>query len=74
MRLHAMGNRSYQNGFRVTLHERMLELPMTWRKPRMVFVNSMSDMFHDQVPLVFIRRVFSVMAASPQHVFQMLTK
>jgi protein gp37 len=73
-RLHAMGNRSYQNGFRVTLHERMLELPMTWRKPRMVFVNSMSDMFHDQVPLSFIRRVFDVMAASPQHVFQMLTK
>ena len=74
MRLHAMGNRSYLNGFRVTLHERMLELPMTWRKPRMVFVNSMSDMFHDQVPLSFIHRVFDVMAASPQHVFQMLTK
>jgi protein gp37 len=52
----------------------MLELPMTWRKPRMVFVNSMSDMFHEDVPLSFIRRVFDVIAACPQHVFQMLTK
>jgi protein gp37 len=74
VRLQAMGNPSYKNGFEVTLQERALGLPLSWRKPRMVFVNSMSDMFLDRVPLSYIRRVFAVMAACPQHVFQMLTK
>lgn len=73
-RLQAMGNPRYQNGFRVTLHDDVLELPYTWRSPRLVFVNSMSDLFHPDVPLPFIRRVFGVMKDCPQHTFQVLTK
>jgi protein gp37 len=74
LRLQAMGNRRYRNGFNVTLHEDVLGLPKTWKAARTVFVNSMSDLFHDEVPLDFIRRVFHAMSACPQHTFQVLTK
>ncbi len=73
-RLHAMGNRRYANGFKVTLHPDLIDTPKRWREPRTVFVNSMSDLFHEQVPLGFIRRVFDTMASCPQHTFQVLTK
>jgi protein gp37 len=73
-RLCAMGQDRYRNGFQVTLHEDLLALPLRWRQPRLVFVNSMSDLFHEDVPLDFIRRVFVTMAACPQHTFQVLTK
>jgi protein gp37 len=73
-RLKAMGVERYSNGFAVTLHEDLVELPLNWKQPRLVFVNSMSDLFHDDVPLDFIQRVFSVMARCPQHTFQVLTK
>jgi protein gp37 len=73
-RLQAMGAARYRNGFRVTLHEDLIELPRMWRQPRLVFVNSMSDLFQEQVPLAFIQRVFATMAACPQHTFQVLTK
>jgi len=73
-RLKAMGHARYSNGFAVTLHEDVVELPLRWKKPQTVFVNSMSDLFHPQVPLDFIRRVFEVMAAAQQHRFQILTK
>lgn len=73
-RLHAMGNARYANGFKVTLHEDLVELPRRFRQPRVIFVNSMSDLFHEKIPVEFIRRVFATMQASPQHVFQVLTK
>lgn len=73
-RLQAMGQERYRNGFQVTLHEDLVELPKQWKQPRLVFVNSMSDLFHEDVPLDFIQRVFSVMVACPQHTFQILTK
>jgi protein gp37 len=74
LRLQAMGNPNYRNGFNLTLHEHMLDVPMTWKKPRMVFVNSMSDLFHTHVPFSFIDRVFDTMRSCPQHTFQVLTK
>lgn len=74
LRLKAMGNTRYRNGFGITLHHDLLDLPKRWRKPRRVFVNSMSDLFHEQVPLEFIRLVFATMEACPQHTFQVLTK
>ncbi len=73
-RLQAMGVERYRNGFKVALHEDLLDAPRTWRLPRLVFVNSMSDLFHEDVPLEFIRRVFSTMIATPQHTYQILTK
>ena len=73
-RLKAMGVPTYRNAFDVTLHPHVLERPLHWRRPRRVFVNSMSDLFHEEVPEDFIRSVFSVMARAPQHVFQILTK
>lgn len=73
-RLEAEGNPRYRNGFRVTLHHDLLWLPVTWRKPRLVFVNSMSDLFHELVPVEFIGRVFEVMQRCSGHVFQVLTK
>jgi protein gp37 len=73
-RLQGMGQARYRNGFRVTLHPDLLALPMRWRKPRRVFVNSMGDLFHERVPLSFLRDVFDVMARAPQHRFQLLTK
>lgn len=74
LRLKAMGQRNYANGFDVTLHEHMLDKPLTWRKPQIVFVNSMSDLFHENVPTEFIQRVFAVMREASWHVFQVLTK
>jgi len=74
LRLRAMGNHRYRNGFRVTLHEDALDLPRTWKTPRRIFVNSMSDLFHPAVPLWFIRRVFKTMEECPHHTFQVLTK
>ena len=73
-RLQAMGQSNYRNGFTLTLHPHMLEMPLHWRQPRMIFVNSMSDLFHQDVPLEFIRRVFAVMRQATQHQFQILTK
>jgi protein gp37 len=73
-RLQLMGNRRYKNGFRLTLHEDAIHLPRSWRNGRMIFVNSMSDLFHRDVPLEFIQRVFQTMRECPQHVFQILTK
>ena len=73
-RLQAMGSVRYRNGFAVTLHPDALDLPQRWRQPRMIFVNSMSDLFHEHVPLEFIQRVFATMRACPQHTFQVLTK
>ncbi len=73
-RLQAMGQPNYRRGFRLTRHPHMLEVPMRWRQPRMIFVNSMSDLFHKDVPLDFILRVFAVMQQAPQHCFQILTK
>ena len=74
LRLRAMGSLRYRRGFRVTLHEDVLDLPRTWKRSRRIFVNSMSDLFHPDVPLWFIRRVFQTMAECPQHTFQVLTK
>lgn len=73
-RLHAMGMKRYRNGFQVTLHPDLIELPMHWKKPRLVFVNSMSDLFHEEVPLSFIKDVFDTMEQTPQHIYQILTK
>ena len=69
-----MGNRRYADGFRVTLHEDLVDAPLRWRPPRVVFVNSMSDLFHEKVPLRFLRRVFKTMNKCQQHTFQILTK
>ncbi|MGI8516659.1 MAG: DUF5131 family protein [Acidimicrobiia bacterium] len=73
-RLQAMGSSRYSNGFQVTLHEDKVTEPFRWVKPRMVFVNSMSDLFHPRVPDRFIRDVFAVMAQASRHTFQILTK
>lgn len=73
-RLKAMGVERYSNGFEVTLQEDLVDLPLQWKKPRVVFVNSMSDLFHEDVPLEFIQRVFETMVEAEQHVFQILTK
>src|SRR3970282_182432 len=73
-RLTAMGSDRYRNGFRVTLHPDLLEVPLTWRQPRVVFVNSMSDLFHEDVPEDYIRQVFQTMVKARQHTFQILTK
>lgn len=73
-RLRAMGQRNYANGFRVTLQEHMLDLPLRWRRARTIFVNSMSDLFHPEVPDEYIRRVFQVMGRASWHRFQVLTK
>ena len=82
-RLRAMGQPKYQNdgdprtsgpGFRLTVHSEALKLPYGWRSPRIIFVNSMSDLFHPDVPLSFIRQVFAVVADTPQHTYQVLTK
>jgi protein gp37 len=73
-RLKAMGQPNYRDGFAVRTHEHMLELPLTWKQPREVFVNSMSDLFHEDVPFGFIERVFDVMREAHQHTYQVLTK
>lgn len=73
-RLKAMGLEKYDQGFKIRTHEHELETPYKWKKPRVVFVNSMSDLFHKDVPIAFIQKVFRVMKDNPQHVFQVLTK
>jgi len=73
-RLKAMGQAKYANGFQLTLHESALELPLAWKKPQRIFVNSMSDLFHHNVPIRFIKRVFATMARAHWHQFQVLTK
>lgn len=82
-RLKGMGSAKYQNdgdprtsgpGFGVTTHESTLAAPLSWREPRTVFVNSMSDLFHARIPTEFVQRVFAVMEATPQHTYQVLTK
>jgi protein gp37 len=74
LRLQAAGMAKYKNGFRVTTHEKELLTPQSWRKPHDVFLCSMGDLFHEEVPPEFIRRVFNVMKACPHHRFQVLTK
>lgn len=74
MRLQAMGNPRYREGFAVTLHRGLLTLPLRWRRPKRIFVNSMSDLFHEDIPDEFIAEVFDVMARANWHVFQVLTK
>ncbi len=73
-RLQATGMVKYRNGFAVTLHPNALEIPLRWRKPRTIFVNSMSDLFHYQVPDQFVRDVFGVMEQADWHRYQVLTK
>lgn len=73
-RLHTMGVEKYRNNFDITLHEDELKTPYTWKKPKIIFVNSMSDLFHKDVPIEFIQKVFRVMKENPQHIFQVLTK
>lgn len=73
-RLMAMGQPNYAKGFTLAMHEHVLELPLKWKKPQTVFVNSMSDLFHKDVREDFILKVFSVMNQAPWHTFQILTK
>ena len=73
-RLQAMGQPNYRNGFELTLQPQMLELPLQWKKPQTIFVNSMSDLFHKDVPLAYIQRVFSIMRRAHWQRFQVLTK
>ena len=74
LRLQAMGRANYRNGFKVACHPHTLGLPLGWKKPRMVFVNSMSDLFHKDVPTSFILKIFKVMNEAYWHCFQVLTK
>jgi protein gp37 len=73
-RLQAMGLEKYQNGFRLTLHPDVLQEPLNWTKPQYIFVNSMSDLFHKDVPIDFILQIFDVMRRAHWHQFQVLTK
>jgi len=73
-RLEAMGIEKYKDGFTVRTHEDSLRTPYEWKKPKVVFVNSMSDLFHKDVPFEFIQKVFAVMNDTPQHTYQVLTK
>ena len=74
LRLQAMGQKNYRNGFEVTLQPQMLDLPLRWKSPRRIFVNSMSDLFHQDVPLSYIGEAFSVMRRAHWHQYQVLTK
>lgn len=74
LRLKAMGQDKYLNGFELTIHEKTLEQPLGWSKPQMIFVNSMSDLFHENIPLSFIQRVFEIIGSASWHIFQVLTK
>ena len=73
-RLQAMGIEKYKDGFKIRVHEDALHIPYTWKHSKVVFVNSMSDLFHPEVPLEFIQKVFEVMNNTPQHTYQVLTK
>jgi protein gp37 len=74
LRLQAMGQPNYRNGFRLTVQPQALELPLRWKKPQMVFVNSMGDLFHDKAPRSFVCQIFEVMNHADWHVYQVLTK
>lgn len=74
LRLKAMGVKRYRKGFDVTLQRDTIELPLSWKSPRVIFVNSMSDLFHEAIPFEFVAKVFNVMNQCPQHTFQVLTK
>ena len=74
LRLKAMGQFNYRNGFNVTCHRHVLDMPLKWKRPQMVFVNSMSDLFHEDVPNDFIFDIFSTMCQAKQHQYQILTK
>ncbi|MEW6519584.1 MAG: phage Gp37/Gp68 family protein [Thermodesulfobacteriota bacterium] len=73
-RLHAMGQNRYRNCFEVTLHHDLLRQPQKWTKPKTIFVNSMSDLFHKNVPFDFIKKIFDTMNQTPWHTYQILTK
>ncbi len=73
-RLNAMGSEKYRNNFRLTLHPELIDEPKGWKTPRTIFVNSMSDLFHELIPFEFIQKVFQTMNECPQHTFQVLTK
>ena len=73
-RLKAMGQLNYVNGFCLTLQDHALELPLTWKTPQMIFVNSMSDLFHEDIPIEFIQKVFDVMNRADWHTYQIFTK
>ncbi len=73
-RLQAMGQPNYASGFKLALHEHALDLPLKWKKPQTIFVNSMSDLFHKDVPVEYIQKIFKVIKENPQHLFQVLTK
>jgi len=73
-RLKAMGQEKYKNGFDLTLHPDVLNEPYSWKKGKMIFVNSMSDLFHKEIPIEYIQKIFRVIRENPQHVFQILTK
>src|SRR6185436_1969009 len=73
-RLQAMGIEKYKDGFAIRTHEDTLTIPYSWKSSKVVFVNSMSDLFHPEVPVEFIRKVFAVMNDTPQHTYQVLTK
>lgn len=73
-RLQLMGQRNYYRGFSIQMHEHVLQLPLRWKKPQTIFVNSMSDLFHDEIPLEFIQKVFECMNRAHWHRFQILTK
>jgi len=74
LRLKAMGQRNYSNGFKLAIHEHMLDLPLKWKTPKKIFVNSMSDLFHAEVPFDFIAKVFCIIKTADWHRFQILTK
>ena len=73
-RLKAMGQKNYSNGFELTLHEHALQIPLRWKRSQLIFVNSMGDLFHEDVPYEFIFKVFKVMQKASHHKFQLLTK
>lgn len=73
-RLQAMGQSNYRNGFALTLHPQALDLPLRWKTPQIIFVNSMSDLFHEDVPIDFIQEGFNIMGRAEWHIFQILTK
>jgi protein gp37 len=73
-RLQAMGNKKYRNGFELTVHPDVLDEPKRWKNSKIVFVNSMSDIFHESIPLNFLKKVFKVMNDTPRHIYQVLTK
>lgn len=73
-RLQSMNSANYENGFKLTCHPHALNIPLSWKKSRMIFVNSMSDLFHEDVPKEFIQKVFGIMRLASQHQYQVLTK